>query len=194
MTPSQMAPMLTTQRRCTEIGSKIQLRVQLLVQAYQVRGPGNLALIAGVDTPISKTATLTDPSTLQQQQQALYQQQLASNQVLPSSCYLPHPSSLEQEIWPTASSSRPPNSTVTQQSGSAAQTQSSSQANAAVSSPTAPSVVANTTSSANLHATINYPTRWTHFWLFVCQSLTLSGILNLQGQARKQARHVWDIL
>jgi hypothetical protein len=91
---------------------------------------------------------------------------------------------------PTASSSRPPNSTVAQQSSGAAQTQSSSQANAAVSSPTAPPVIANTTSNASLRAIINCPTRWTCFWLFVCQSLTLSGILNLQGEARKQARHV----
>ncbi|KIK32709.1 hypothetical protein CY34DRAFT_18853 [Suillus luteus UH-Slu-Lm8-n1] len=59
---------------------------------------GNLVLIAGVDAPISKTATLADPSTLQQQQQALYQQQLASNQVLPSSRHLPHPSGSEKEM------------------------------------------------------------------------------------------------
>ncbi|KIK31650.1 hypothetical protein CY34DRAFT_19705 [Suillus luteus UH-Slu-Lm8-n1] len=68
---------------------------------------------------------------------------------------------------PTASSSHPPNSTVAQQSGSAAQTQSSSHANAAISSPTAPPVVTNTTSSTSLCATINYPTRWTRFWLFL---------------------------
>jgi hypothetical protein len=56
---------------------------------------------------------------------------------------------------PTASSSRPPNSTVTQQTSGAAQIQSSSQANAAVSTPTAPPVVTNTTSGAGPHATLH---------------------------------------
>ncbi|KIK38232.1 hypothetical protein CY34DRAFT_809574 [Suillus luteus UH-Slu-Lm8-n1] len=67
---------------------------------------------------------------------------------------------------PTASSSRPPNTAVAQQSSGAAQAQSSSQPHAAVS--TAPPGVANTTSSASPHVTIKYPTRWTRFWLFIC--------------------------
>lgn len=67
----------------------------------------------------------------------------------------------------TAGSSRPPNSTVTQQSSGAAQAQSSSQPHATDSSPTAPPAVVNTTSSTNPHATIRHAGRWTRFWLFI---------------------------
>ncbi|KAG2753392.1 WD40 repeat-like protein [Suillus brevipes Sb2] len=68
--------------------------------------------------------------------------------------------------WPTASSSRPPNTTITQQSSDAAQAQSSSQPHATVS--TVPPAATNTTSSARPHATIKYTTRWTRFWLYIC--------------------------
>ncbi|KAG2070646.1 WD40 repeat-like protein [Suillus decipiens] len=60
----------------------------------------------------------------------------------------------------TAGSSRPPNSTVAQQSGGMAQVQSSLQ--------TAPPVVGNTVSSTTPYITIKYPTLWTRFWLCIC--------------------------
>ncbi|KAG2039563.1 WD40-repeat-containing domain protein [Suillus americanus] len=63
---------------------------------------------------------------------------------------------------PTTGGSRPPNSTVTQQSSVGPQTQSSSQSNAA---STAPPVA---TSNTNPHATIKHAGRWSRFWLFVC--------------------------
>jgi hypothetical protein len=68
----------------------------------------------------------------------------------------------------TASSPRPANTTVAQQSSGAAQTQPSSQAHAAVSTSTTPTVVANTTSNTNPHATIKHAGRWARFWLFIC--------------------------
>lgn len=55
----------------------------------------------------------------------------------------------------TACSSRPPNSTVMQQSSSLAQAQSFSQSHTTTFTSTAPSVVPNTTSSTDPHATIN---------------------------------------
>ncbi|KAG1869022.1 hypothetical protein DFJ58DRAFT_766662, partial [Suillus subalutaceus] len=65
------------------------------------------------------------------------------------------------------SESRPPNSNVIQSSG-AAEPQSSSQPHIVASTSTAHPVVANTTSSTNLHATMKHAGRWTRFWLFVC--------------------------
>ncbi|KAG2045337.1 WD40-repeat-containing domain protein [Suillus americanus] len=68
----------------------------------------------------------------------------------------------------TAGSSRHPNNTVMQQSSGAAQTQSSSQLRATISTSTAPPVVSNTTSKTNPHATIKHAGRWARFWLFIC--------------------------
>lgn len=66
----------------------------------------------------------------------------------------------------TPGSSRPPNSTVTQQSSSTAQAQSSSQPHTTLSM--AHPAVGNTALSTSPHAIIKYPTRWTRFWLFAC--------------------------
>ncbi|KAG1865562.1 hypothetical protein DFJ58DRAFT_168336 [Suillus subalutaceus] len=73
-------------------------------------------------------------------------------------------------IWenPAASSSRPPNSTITQKFSGPAHTQSSSQLHAAVSTTTAPPIVANTTSNTNRHATTTNAGRWARFWHFIC--------------------------
>ncbi|KAG2370338.1 hypothetical protein BDR07DRAFT_12190 [Suillus spraguei] len=65
----------------------------------------------------------------------------------------------------TAGSSRPPNSTLAQQSGGTAQAKSP-QSHTAVS--TAPPVVGNTASSTTPHVTIKYPTLWIRFWLCIC--------------------------
>ncbi|KAG2070650.1 hypothetical protein BDR04DRAFT_590282 [Suillus decipiens] len=61
---------------------------------------------------------------------------------------------------PIASSSRPPNSTITQQSSGAAQIQPSSQPQIAVPIFTAPPVVADTPSNTNPHTTIKHAGRW----------------------------------
>ncbi|KIK48070.1 hypothetical protein CY34DRAFT_798701 [Suillus luteus UH-Slu-Lm8-n1] len=72
-----------------------------------------------------------------------------------------------------ASSSRPPNSNVTPQSSSAAQTQPSSQPQHAIStSSTTPAVVPTTASSTNPHVTIKNAGHWTRFWLFICCAST----------------------
>ncbi|KAG2060737.1 hypothetical protein BDR06DRAFT_479904 [Suillus hirtellus] len=68
---------------------------------------------------------------------------------------------------PAASTSCPPNSNTAQHSNGATQAQSL-QAQAAVSTSTAPPAVANTTPNSNPRATINNAGRWTRFWLFFC--------------------------
>ncbi|KAG2039561.1 quinon protein alcohol dehydrogenase-like superfamily [Suillus americanus] len=64
---------------------------------------------------------------------------------------------------PTAGRLQPPNSTVTQQISGGAQTQSSSQPHAAVSTSNTPPIA---TSNTNPHATIKHAGRWARFWLF----------------------------
>jgi hypothetical protein len=70
--------------------------------------------------------------------------------------------------YPTASTSRPPNSNATQSSG-AAQPESPPRSQAVVStSSTTPPAVANTTPSTNPHIIIKHAGRWTRFWISIC--------------------------
>ncbi|OAX41610.1 hypothetical protein K503DRAFT_476727 [Rhizopogon vinicolor AM-OR11-026] len=68
-----------------------------------------------------------------------------------------------------AGSSRPPQSSVTQQSGGAAQAQLSTEPHAAVATPdvAAPSAI-NTLTTSLPDALIPRAGRWIRFWLFVC--------------------------
>ncbi|KAG1895487.1 uncharacterized protein F5891DRAFT_669043 [Suillus fuscotomentosus] len=63
---------------------------------------------------------------------------------------------------PAAGPSCPPNSNTTQHSNGA------SQAQAAVSTASAPPVVTNTTPNTNPHVTIRHAGRWTRFWVSIC--------------------------
>ncbi|KAG1869043.1 hypothetical protein DFJ58DRAFT_766803 [Suillus subalutaceus] len=71
---------------------------------------------------------------------------------------------------PAASTSRPPNSNVTQSSG-VAHPQSSPQPQAAVSTSSTispESAVTNTTPTTNPHIIIKHAGRWTRFWVAIC--------------------------
>ncbi|KAG1814504.1 WD40-repeat-containing domain protein [Suillus variegatus] len=68
--------------------------------------------------------------------------------------------------------SRPPNSNTIQQSSGTTQAQSSSKSHAAVPTSAIPSVVTNTPSNTNPHATMRHVGRWTRFWLFICCAST----------------------
>ncbi|KAG1822677.1 uncharacterized protein BJ212DRAFT_1329769 [Suillus subaureus] len=67
-----------------------------------------------------------------------------------------------------ASTSRPPNSNATQSSGTG-HLQSSSQPQAAISTPSArPPAVVNTTPNTSSHVMAKYAGRWTRFWVSMC--------------------------